>query len=521
VSPTVTTTYTLTATNSGGTTTAQATVTVDCPHSDCPGVCHPDNTCTPPPPTITSFKATPSTIYSGEVSTLSWVVSGATSLSIDQTIGPVTPLTVGNHPVSPTVTTTYTLTATNSGGTTTAQATVTVDCPHSDCPGVCHPDQTCTPPPPKINSFTATPKFIYSGEASMLTWDVNGANSLSIDQTIGPVLPLTIGSHSVNPAMTTTYTLTATNSGGTSTAQATVTLDCSKSDCPAGFCQPDNKCTAPKPPTILNGPTADPSPTYGTTTHLTVVATGDNGESKLAYHWDTLGNPPAKVTFSGDNSSNLAKNTTATFQAVGTYTFQVTVTDTINHLFTTGTVDVQVIAKTIKVVVSPKHAVMHVGDSLPFNAAATDQFGKPVNKPATWSASPGGAISYVGLLTVQPVAPKVTVTGTIDGASDTGDVTVLVAGAAVDISNAYGFPVPWKSTMGLPITFKNLAAGSHIRIFTADGRLVKELDSPMGAPTPWHLDNMDGERVASWVYFYIIDNPNTGETKKGKLVIIQ
>lgn len=59
----------------------------------------------------------------GESSVLTWSVSGATALSIDQGIGAVT----GAHrPVSPTATTTYTLTATNSGGSTTASATVHV-----------------------------------------------------------------------------------------------------------------------------------------------------------------------------------------------------------------------------------------------------------------------------------------------------------------------------------------------------------------------------------------------------------
>ncbi len=77
-----------------------------------------------PLPAISSFAAAPATITSGQASTLSWSVSDATSLSVDQGIGAVT----GNsRSVSPTQTTIYTLTATNTTGSHTAQTTVTVN----------------------------------------------------------------------------------------------------------------------------------------------------------------------------------------------------------------------------------------------------------------------------------------------------------------------------------------------------------------------------------------------------------
>ncbi len=74
-------------------------------------------------PVISSFTATPASIQSGQSSTLSWSVTGATSLSIDQGIGAVTGTSRG---VSPGTTTTYTLTATNSAGSVTGATTVTV-----------------------------------------------------------------------------------------------------------------------------------------------------------------------------------------------------------------------------------------------------------------------------------------------------------------------------------------------------------------------------------------------------------
>jgi len=75
-------------------------------------------------PIINSFSAVPSTINAGESSTLSWSVTDATSVTIDNAIGSVA--LTGTTAVNPTTTTTYTLTATNTAGSVTATTTVTV-----------------------------------------------------------------------------------------------------------------------------------------------------------------------------------------------------------------------------------------------------------------------------------------------------------------------------------------------------------------------------------------------------------
>jgi hypothetical protein len=75
-------------------------------------------------PTISSFTASPASIspFDGASATLSWSVASATSLSISG-LGAV----IGNSiQVSPSQTTTYTLTAGNAQGSVTAQTTVTV-----------------------------------------------------------------------------------------------------------------------------------------------------------------------------------------------------------------------------------------------------------------------------------------------------------------------------------------------------------------------------------------------------------
>jgi hypothetical protein len=75
------------------------------------------------PPTIASFTANPSSIAVGASSTLTWQVTGATSLTISPDVGAVTGTSIT---VSPATTTQYTLQATNGAGSVIAQATVTV-----------------------------------------------------------------------------------------------------------------------------------------------------------------------------------------------------------------------------------------------------------------------------------------------------------------------------------------------------------------------------------------------------------
>lgn len=74
-------------------------------------------------PVIASFRADPTEIALGEASTLSWEVSGATSLSLAPAIGAVEGSSLV---VQPPQTTTYTLTALSAAGSATATATVTV-----------------------------------------------------------------------------------------------------------------------------------------------------------------------------------------------------------------------------------------------------------------------------------------------------------------------------------------------------------------------------------------------------------
>jgi hypothetical protein len=92
------------------------------------------------PPVIMEFSSNPSIINSGGTSTLLWNVTGATSVSIDQGIGQVN--VAGTRVVSPTTSTVYTISATNSAGTVTRSAVTTV--------------YSASPPPTTSTSFAVT-----------------------------------------------------------------------------------------------------------------------------------------------------------------------------------------------------------------------------------------------------------------------------------------------------------------------------------------------------------------------------
>lgn len=79
-----------------------------------------------PSPTVT-LNATPTSIPTGQTSTLSWSSTNATDLDIEPGIGKVSPQ--GTTPVTPNDSTTYTITATGSGGSATASARVDVSAP--------------------------------------------------------------------------------------------------------------------------------------------------------------------------------------------------------------------------------------------------------------------------------------------------------------------------------------------------------------------------------------------------------
>ena len=117
------------------------------------GACHKKQPPPPPPPPpppaqpTATLTANPETIDKGQSSTLTWQTTNATDVSIDG-IGAVQPN--ATQQVTPTESTTYTLTAKGAGGSQTATARVTVNAPPPP------------PPPPTQSSMTDEQMFAQS-----------------------------------------------------------------------------------------------------------------------------------------------------------------------------------------------------------------------------------------------------------------------------------------------------------------------------------------------------------------------
>lgn len=198
VRPTETTTYTLTATNTYGTVSADATVTLR------------------EKPAINSFTAIPPSISVGDNTRLQWTITGATSAWIDQGVGTVDENS-GEVTVTPTVDTTYRLTAMNDAGMNQEEVTVYV---------------TARPQAPPITTFRVEPDIINEGQSATLHWQVLQGSSDTRVRIFNQTNPRELdrrdvglgGQQTVTPEGTSIYVIEARNSAGVSTQSATLTV---------------------------------------------------------------------------------------------------------------------------------------------------------------------------------------------------------------------------------------------------------------------------------------------------------
>lgn len=287
VSPTVNTTYTLTATGPSGAVSTFAS-------SGLPATA---SIAVVPAPVISSFSANPTTVASGQIVTLNWTVNYAAALSITacntQTYikGTTTCQQVAVNGTSATdqlgtSTTWFTLTAMSLSDIGTGQAIsseimVTV----IEAPTV---------------TLQASKTSIGSGGESLLTWTDSNATQLTLlavdaNNPAGIQTDVTQDSNLlVSPTITTTYTLTATSASGYSVASNPVTV--TVSNCP--------------PPDIIRFSAATPSIGAGGMVALTAIfdggVQGDAGSG-------TIDNNIGAVT-SGNPVMTSALTSTTTFQ---------------------------------------------------------------------------------------------------------------------------------------------------------------------------------------------------------------
>lgn len=186
--------YTLTCDEAGGTGTVSRTATV---------------TVTLPPPTVT-FSASASRIDPGQGAILTWSVANADTCTASSTAGSewtgARSTSGGTQSVTPAVSTTYTLSCTGLGGTTTRTAALVV----AYVPTL---------------TLAAHPRRVVLGDKTRLDWESNYATTCIASGNWTGAQALS-GSLTIKPGNSTaqSYTLTCSGPGGTVQKTATVTV---------------------------------------------------------------------------------------------------------------------------------------------------------------------------------------------------------------------------------------------------------------------------------------------------------
>lgn len=253
-------------------------------------------------PTITAFTATPSSIAAGQSSNLSWTITGATTVTIDNGIGTVS--ASGSQSITPAQTTTYTLTAGNSAGNTVSTVTVTV--------AVAPPASDTTPPTPSSLTSAAArsaTEVDLSWSASTDNVGVAGYQILRNGAAIASVgaATLSYADTRVGPAATYAYTVKAFDAAGnystaSNSVQATTPAASISGACPAPASGAFTGC-------YFNNLMLSGTPVFART------------DSQINFDWLTTPDPalpagPFSVRWAGD----------FTF-AAGAYKFTATVSD--------------------------------------------------------------------------------------------------------------------------------------------------------------------------------------------------
>ena len=216
--------------------------------------------------------------------------------------------------------------------------------------------------------------------------------------------------------------------GTTVQAGLAVTSHSNGTLCTATFTNMALTSIADPPPTVATAAAASQlPPPSAASANLSVLGADDGGETNLIYTWATTGTPPAAVNFSS-NGQNASKNTVATFSAVGSYSFVVTITDQFGAS-TTSAVSLTVNQAVNSIAISPSGATLAPNGSKQFTATAYDQFGALVSNPAgiVWSNSNsnvGSINASTGLYSAGNLQGITTITATAGAASGSAAVAV-------------------------------------------------------------------------------------------------
>ncbi len=330
-------------------------------------------------------------------------------------------------------------------------------------------------PPPTIDSFSANPTSITSGQSATLSWATTNATSCTINGSSVSV----DGSMTVSPTSTTTYTLTATGAGGTVSQDVTVTVNSAAPVIDSFYASPSS---------ITVGESATLSWATTNATSCTI-----NGSS---------------VSVDGSMTVSPTSTTTYTLTATGAGgTVSQNVTVTVEQVTPPPTIDS----------FSADPTTITEGNSATLSWTTTNATACTIN---------GSSVSVDGSMTVSPTSTTTyTLTATGDGGSVSEDVTVTVNPVNGDVDtrtfNSGDVPkaIPDNNSSGVTSTLvlndgtdiQNLQVTVDIS-HTYIGDLIVSLISPAGTEVILH--NREGGSANDINQTYTLTDFN-GQTAAG------
>ncbi len=371
-----------------------------------------------PEPSISSFTASASTITSGAQVTLSWNTLNTSKLTMDYQ-GSILDLAIpsGTKVVSPTQTTTYVITASNSQGKMSAKS-VTVN--------VTQPVPVVVPA--ATVNLTASASSVVAGSPVTLSWTSTNAVSLTMDYQ-GSIISLPAsGTKVVNPAITTRYIINAQNSAGAFAAGGvTVTVT---QPVPVVVPAATVNLTA-SASSVVSGSPVTLSWTSTNATSLTM----DNGLTYLASSGSKVVNPTVTTTYS------IRVQNSAGAIVMGSVTVNVT-----------QPVPVVVPAATVNLTASASSVVAGSPVTLSWTSTNASQITMDYQGSILTLAKPSGT---------KVVNPTVTTTYIVKAQNSAG--AFVASSVTVNVTQPVPTPVP-AATVNLTASASSVVSGSPVTL---------------------------------------------------------
>lgn len=372
-------------------------------------------------PAVVRLTALPAAVTPGGTTTLTYRILGrATRLTVmpgNLELPVEAPGSIDHYWTTPpiTETTTFTLTASNAAGSDVMQLTVPVG---------------SAALAPQIQSFTASPATVAPGGSTTLAWSILG----EVDRLVlnpGEVPIGTTGSHRVDGVVAgaNTFTLTATNATGSTSASLTVNLDTS-------------------------GASIRVTPASATTTVGVPVALSAlvSGLSNPSVTWSST--PSAGATW----SQAAGGAPTWRFTQTGTYAVRATSVER-PDLWAEATVTV--LPERVSVALSPPSTILKEFSSQTFTASVAGT----TDSRLAWTCSGGGTLtpgpdgSAVFQAIERPGTFQVTATSVAGGSAGLATVTIPDRTSSIQFLSL--------TTQALTLSRSQIPAGGEARRFAA------------------------------------------------------